>query len=84
MAIGASENPDTSHEYMVLYTVDGRGYTDTKPWIDAKTDDQEEALQDYRDMVSWSKTQQGHDFEIWLEVREVGPWQRVDTDSLDC
>jgi len=70
-------------QYLVLYTVNGKGYTDTKPWIDAETEDSTEARQAYDDLLDWSKTQTGDTYDIWIEAREVGSWERVDIDSLN-
>lgn len=84
MASGNMENSDTLHEYTVLYTVNGKGYTDTEPWIDAKTEDPTEARQAYESLVDWCKTDSYKKYDVWMEAREISPWKRVDPDSLSC
>lgn len=68
-------------EYLVCYTLNGKGFSDTEPWIDCKTEDIQEALESYNDLVDYLK-----EFypvhEAWMESREVGTWIRVDPTIL--
>ena len=70
-------------EYILYFTMNGKGYSDTEPWIDAKTENAAEARQAYDDMLAWSKTQ-GDTYDIWLEARDISPWGRVDPNTLTC
>lgn len=70
-----------SKEYMICYTVNGQGYTKDEPWIDTTTEDVKELVELYKDFVVYMvQYQPVH--EIWIECREIGPWQRVDPATL--
>ena len=68
-------------EYMICYTINGQGYTKNEPWIDTRTEDPEEARQSYNDFLEYLI--EYHPLhEVWIESRNIGPWERLDPTTL--
>lgn len=63
-------------EYMVVYTINGQGYTRDLPWVDKTTDDEVEAQNDLA-MLKVANDSFGRVHEEWIMWREVGEWQRL-------
>lgn len=67
-------------EYVIHYTVNGKGFDKDLPWIYDTAATPEDARQAHEDAVDWLRHSQ--EPVVWVEAREVGPWTRVDVDSL--
>jgi hypothetical protein len=70
-------------EYRVLYTIDGKGFVDDIPWVEIETNVVEEARQAYYDLLTWFREHdENTQIQVWIEVRSINPWSRVDVDNL--
>lgn len=62
-----------SKEFVVRYTINGKGFTPTEPWVDHKGEDEAAASERFRSLVSHLETNYSA-YEAWIDERAVGPW----------
>lgn len=60
-------------EYRVAYYHDGKGWTQEEPWLAYRGESLEDAQEELK------ATNNAHDIEAWIEIREVTVWQRLDS-----
>jgi hypothetical protein len=67
-------------EYVINYTVNGKGFSQELPWIFDLVYNAQEARQAYQDAVDY--LQQYNQADVWVEARQVGSWERLDPDPM--
>lgn len=64
-------------QYRICYTVNGEGYTKVDPWIYDVTHNVDDATELLAEALDWAYKLYS-DYDVWVESREVTPWQKVD------